>query len=225
MYRLFILTAILLWSFSACAQQFSVYGKVLDAPGNQALEGATIEVKELRRLVVSDAFGSYQIPKLPTGEFTVVVRFLGYQEKVEKLSVSDNLEMNFYLEESSQITDEVVVLATRASDKTPMTFMQVGKQAIQKQNFGQDLPFLLNWTPSMVTTSDAGAGIGYTGLRIRGSDASRINVTINGIALNDSESQGVFWVNTRIWHHPSKRFRYSAEWEPQRMVLVHLEQR
>ena len=74
--------------------------------------------------------------------------------------------------------------------------MQVGKRAIQQQNFGQDLPFLLNWTPSMVTTSDAGAGIGYTGLRIRGSDASRINVTINGIALNDSESQGVFWVNT-----------------------------
>ncbi|MEM7299053.1 MAG: TonB-dependent receptor, partial [Bacteroidota bacterium] len=64
------------------------------------------------------------------------------------------------------------------------------------RNLGQDLPILLNFTPSLVTTSDAGAGIGYTGLRIRGSDATRINVTINGIPLNDSESHGVFWVNT-----------------------------
>ncbi|MBA4057161.1 MAG: TonB-dependent receptor, partial [Marivirga sp.] len=107
-----------------------------------------------------------------------------------------NVEIDFMLEESSQMTDEVVVFATRANDNTPTTFTEVGKASVQKQNFGQDLPVLLNWTPSMVTTSDAGAGIGYTGLRIRGSDASRINVTINGIALNDSESQGVFWVNT-----------------------------
>ena len=100
------------------------------------------------------------------------------------------------MEATAVITEEVVVYATRANEKTPTTFTHVNKEAIQKQNFGQDIPMLLNWTPSMVTTSDAGAGIGYTGLRIRGSDASRINVTINGIALNDSESQGVFWVNT-----------------------------
>jgi iron complex outermembrane recepter protein len=72
----------------------------------------------------------------------------------------------------------------------------MNKATLQKQNFGQDLPLILNWTPSLVTTSDAGAGVGYTGLRIRGSDATRINVTINGIPVNDSESQGVFWVNT-----------------------------
>ena len=196
MFRLVISTAALLWSFGAWAQQFSVYGKVLHGPDHQALAGATIEIRELRRLVVSDEFGVFQITKVPTGDFTFLVRFLGYEEKTERLLISDNIEMNFYLEESSQITDEVVVHATRAGDKTPMTFMQVGKRAIQQQNFGQDLPLLLNWTPSMVTTSDAGTGIGYTGLRIRGSDASRINVTINGIALNDSESQGVFWVNT-----------------------------
>lgn len=68
-------------------------------------------------------------------------------------------------------------------------------EEIEKQNLGQDLPFLLNWTPSVVTTSDAGAGVGYTGIRIRGSDGARINVTINGIPINDSESQGTFWVN------------------------------
>ena len=76
-----------------------------------------------------------------------------------------------------------------------MTFSAIDKVSIQKQNFGQDLPMIMNWMPSVVTTSDAGAGVGYTGIRIRGSDATRINVTINGIPYNDSESQGVYWVD------------------------------
>ena len=91
--------------------------------------------------------------------------------------------------------DEVNVNALRASEKTPMTFTDITEKVIEKQNLGQDLPYLLSTTPSVVTTSDAGAGIGYTGFRVRGSDATRINVTINGIPLNDSESQGVWWVN------------------------------
>ena len=91
--------------------------------------------------------------------------------------------------------DDVVVYATRANEKTPATYSSVSKEDLAKRNLGQDLPILLNFTPSMVTTSDAGAGIGYTGFRIRGSDATRINVTINGIPLNDPESHGVFWVN------------------------------
>jgi iron complex outermembrane receptor protein len=90
---------------------------------------------------------------------------------------------------------EVQVNGVRASSNTPIAFTNVTKIEIAKQNFGQDLPFLLAMTPSLVTTSDAGAGIGYTGIRIRGTDASRINVTINGIPVNDAESHGVFWVN------------------------------
>lgn len=91
--------------------------------------------------------------------------------------------------------DDVTVYSTRANEKTPTTYSTVGKDELKERNLGQDLPILLNFTPSLVTTSDAGAGIGYTGLRIRGSDATRINVTINGIPVNDSESHGVFWVN------------------------------
>ncbi len=91
--------------------------------------------------------------------------------------------------------NEVVVKATRATNKTGMAFSNLYKQEIQKQNLGQDIPFLLNQTPSVVVNSDAGAGIGYTGIRIRGTDATRINVTLNGVPYNDSESQGVFWVN------------------------------
>ncbi len=91
--------------------------------------------------------------------------------------------------------DEMVVTGTRASDKTPIAYSNVNKEEIRKLNFGQDIPFLLSLTPSLVATSDAGAGIGYTGFRVRGTDASRINVTTNGIPLNDSESHGVYWVN------------------------------
>src|SRR5690606_31906004 len=85
--------------------------------------------------------------------------------------------------------------ATRAGEEAPFAFTDVSEEEIEDQNLGQDLPMLVNWTPSMVTTSDAGAGVGYTGMRIRGSDATRINVTVNGIPINDAESQGTFWVN------------------------------
>ncbi|WP_370088981.1 TonB-dependent receptor [Ekhidna sp.] len=95
----------------------------------------------------------------------------------------------------TQKLDDVTVYSTRANENTPMTYSSLSKEDIQKRNLGQDLPILLNFTPSIVTTSDAGAGVGYTGMRIRGSDATRINVTINGVPVNDSESHGVFWVN------------------------------
>ncbi|MEQ8628995.1 TonB-dependent receptor [Ekhidna sp.] len=95
----------------------------------------------------------------------------------------------------TQELDDVIVYATRANENTPTTYSEISKKEIENVNLGQDLPILLNLSSSLVTTSDAGAGVGYTGLRIRGSDATRINVTINGIPVNDSESHGVFWVN------------------------------
>jgi iron complex outermembrane receptor protein len=90
---------------------------------------------------------------------------------------------------------EVVINGIKATNNNPVTFSTVSKKEIEKQNFGQDLPFLLNLTPSTVVSSDAGAGIGYTGIRIRGTDPSRTNVTINGVPVNDAESHGTFWVN------------------------------
>ena len=93
------------------------------------------------------------------------------------------------------MADEVFVYATRASANSASTYQNINKAEIDKNNLGQDLPYLLNQTPSAVITSDAGAGVGYTGIRIRGSDPTRINMTINGIPYNDSESQGTFLVN------------------------------
>ncbi|MFN8322655.1 MAG: TonB-dependent receptor [Chitinophagales bacterium] len=93
------------------------------------------------------------------------------------------------------LKDDVVISATRAGANTPTTFQIISKEDLSKSNLGQDLPILLDNTPSVVTTSDAGAGIGYAGIRIRGSDATRVNVTLNGIPVNDAESQGTFWVD------------------------------
>lgn len=91
--------------------------------------------------------------------------------------------------------DEVLVSAVRVTAKTPVSFSNLDKKEIANRNLGQDIPVLMNYMPSVVTTSDAGNGFGYTGIRVRGSDASRVNVTINGIPYNDSESQGTYFVN------------------------------
>ncbi len=91
--------------------------------------------------------------------------------------------------------DEVLVRAIRARRESPVTFSNLDRKRLETRNLGQDIPVLMNYLPSVVSTSDAGAGIGYTGIRVRGSDATRVNVTINGIPYNDPESHGTFWVN------------------------------
>lgn len=99
--------------------------------------------------------------------------------------------------DSTQVNqlDEVLVKAVRVNKKTPVTFSNLTQKDIASRNLGQDIPILMNYMPSVVTTSDAGNGFGYTGIRVRGTDATRVNVTINGIPYNDSESHGTFWVN------------------------------
>ena len=96
---------------------------------------------------------------------------------------------------ATQNLDEVLIKAVRVQPNAPITHSNVTRKDIAKRNLGQDIPVLLNYLPSVVSSSDAGAGIGYTYLRVRGSDATRVNVTINGIPYNDAESQGTFWVN------------------------------
>lgn len=90
---------------------------------------------------------------------------------------------------------ETSVIATRATHTTPIAFTNISREQLRRTNHGQDIPYLVSLAPSSVSTSDAGAGIGYTSLRIRGVDATRINVTANGIPVNDAESHTVFWVN------------------------------
>ena len=113
------------------------------------------------------------------------------------LSISAEAQQNQTQQDSTKTEklDEVFVKAVRVDADSPITHSNVSKEELAKRNLGQDIPILLNYLPSVVTTSDAGAGVGYTGIRVRGTDATRVNVTINGIPYNDPESQGTFWVN------------------------------
>ncbi|WP_396199426.1 TonB-dependent receptor [Flavobacterium sp.] len=124
----------------------------------------------------------------------------GKRQKIYKLSLFSILfSLCSYSQEqpkdSVKSIEEVLISGVRAKDKNPITFTNVSKAQIAPRNLGQDIPILLNYLPSVVTTTDAGAGIGYTYMRVRGSDGSRINVTLNGVPFNDSESQGTFFVN------------------------------
>lgn len=96
---------------------------------------------------------------------------------------------------SKVVLDEVLVQSIRVTKEFPITFSNLQGEELSSRNLGQDVPILMNFMPGVVTTSDAGAGVGYTGIRVRGSDGTRVNVTINGVPYNDAESQGAFWVN------------------------------
>jgi iron complex outermembrane receptor protein len=186
--------ALIVWAWSGQAQV--IRGYVKDRQTKEPLAGASVVLKESGRYSITDESGYFLISQLASGSHEAEVRFIGYKSNELSLMTDEKNWSTILLDEDVKVTDQVIVSATRVDGKSPTTFTTLNKVALQKQNFGQDLPIALNWTPSLVTTSDAGAGVGYTGLRIRGSDATRINVTINGIPVNDSESQGVFWVNT-----------------------------
>lgn len=181
-------------SLTAWAQN-SLSGKVVDAKSNAPLVGATAWAETANRGTVSDENGQFTLNRLPSGSVEIRVSFLGYETERVTVVVPFTGDLIVKLESKDFLTEEFIVSATRASASTPTTFTTVDKSEIAKRNLGQDIPILLNFTPSVVSFSDAGAGVGYTGLRIRGSDQTRINATINGIPLNDAESHGVFWVN------------------------------
>ena len=121
--------------------------------------------------------------------------FIGYETRVEDVNLQGDIILNISLTEKPYQTEDVLVSAVRAGEHAPLAYSTIGKDMLKKQNSGYDMPYLLTLTPSSVETSEAGNGIGYTSLRIRGTDANRINVTIDGIPLNDAESQQVFWVD------------------------------
>jgi len=183
----------LLLPFLASAQ-FTVSGRVTGADGI-SLPGATVSISSVNLKTVTDTGGHYRFTELPVGNYMVKASYIGYETETKAFILKDDASVSFILEKSSILTEEVTVNGTRAAKNAPTTFTNLNKQQIAKNNLGQDLPFLLDQTPSLVTQSDAGAGVGYTYIHIRGSDGTRINVTINGIPYNDSEEQATFFVD------------------------------
>lgn len=170
-------------------------GSVIEFETNLQLVGASIYWEGTNIGTKSDKEGSFIIKEFDKS-LSLIISYIGFEKQIIKPEdLFKRVKLQIKLKKTSYNADEVIVNALRATDNSAMAFTNIGKSEISKLNVGQDLPLLLNFTPSLVTTSDAGAGIGYTGLRIRGTDATRINVTVNGIPINDSESQGVYWVN------------------------------
>ena len=178
-------------NFTSIAQNNFV-GRVTDSSGDPIV-GANILIQESNLITYTDEKGKFYLNSNSTN-IEIQVSHVGYLTKEIKF-LNPNQEINIVLDDGIILKDEIKVISTRAKDNSPFAFTNISKSFIEKNNSGKDIPFLINSTPSTYSTSDAGNGIGYTGVRIRGSDATRINVTINGIPYNDSESHGVFWVN------------------------------
>lgn len=175
------------------AQEYVLSGRVVDKT-QKRLYGATVVVKETKAGTSSNEAGEFKF-RLGKGTYTLQVSYVGYKTIERTVELNENQNLILVLYEDENVLDEVLVKAVRATSNIPVTFSNLSKQEIAKRNLGQDIPILLNYLPSVVSSSDAGAGVGYTYLNVRGSNSERINVTINGIPYNDAESHGTFWVN------------------------------
>jgi len=196
---LFISVSLLCATFTmAQAQTVAISGKVLDAESGEVVYGAQIAC-----VMASDSFfaitrpdGSFEFKSIPSGHVNLQIRHITYERQQLELQVGNEpIDLRVFLEAKNFVVKEAEIRGLRANRFTPGTYTNLDRKDIATLNYGKDVPFILELTPSTVSHSDAGAGIGYSGVRIRGVDATRTNVTINGIPYNDAESQGVFWVN------------------------------
>lgn len=165
---------------------------------NQPLAGATATISKdgKKWTLISNNNGSILFTPGQSGNYQLVLESVGKKTIRQTVTLTGTASaLIIALEEMDYLLEPLEVRAVRASDRAPFTKTNIDKADIAKQNMGQDLPFLLNQTPSVIVNSDAGNGVGYTGMRIRGTDGSRINVTLNGIPYNDAESQGSFFVD------------------------------
>jgi iron complex outermembrane receptor protein len=164
-------------------------GRIVDANTNKGIEAAVVSITGTYLQTITDADGKFSFNT--SVDTTVSIRHLSYKPVTVQLSADNEIR----LEPQTYISEEVTISSSRADRKSAIAYTDLSKSDIEKQNNGRDVPFLLNSLPSVVVTSDAGAGVGYTGIRVRGSDGTKVNVTINGIPVNDAESHQVYWVD------------------------------
>jgi len=193
--KILVTFLVIAFSFNANAQEFFKLSGTIFDENKIPLSNATIKLLETKFATASNVNGTYEF-HVPKGSYYVKVSHIGYKSSMQRIEIFNDIStLHFYIYPKTVSLDEVLVSAVRVKATSPVTHSNITKEVLEKRNLGQDIPILLNYLPSVVTTSDAGAGVGYTGIRVRGSDATRVNVTINGIPYNDAESQGTFWVN------------------------------
>lgn len=191
MFKQFIATGALSLIATVCFAQQIITVKVVDEKST-ALKNATVVLGNTAKQ--TDNNGTVQFNMQNPSSLLLNVKHLGYKEFSIR-TLANQLEYNVQLQLATIQSDAIFVYATRAKENSATTFKNLDKEEIKKNNLGQDIPYLLDQTPGVIIGSDAGAGIGYTNMTIRGSDNQRINVTLNGIPLNDAESMGSFFIN------------------------------
>jgi len=190
-----LLIALIVLGLSVQLQaQINISGRVFNEDG-VSLPSAHVSLSNSSLGVVSDREGFYYLNNIRPGDYDLQVSFIGYETWTKNVYFSKDTSMNISLRRSPVLAGEVIVKANRANVKIPVAHTNISKEELAGSDRARDIPFLLELVPSVVATSDAGTGIGYSGLRIRGTDPSRINVTVNGIPYNDSESHDVYWVD------------------------------
>ncbi len=192
-----IITSAFLFLFCGmcCLAQVSFSGIIREHDTGKPLSGGNLAVEKSYLSTFSDTNGHYSIRNIKPGTYILKVSYMGYQTIKKELRISKDTLINFEMITNVVLGEETNIIATRAQPKTPVTYSMLDAKEIKEANLGADLSYILQSTPSVNVTSDAGTGIGYTGISIRGSDLSRINVTLNGIPLNDAETQGVWFVD------------------------------
>jgi iron complex outermembrane receptor protein len=179
----------------------SAFGKgnvsgVVENENGKSLLGANVVLENTYFGISTDQDGKFFFANVPEGVYTLKVTYIGFNPYMKEVKVGNNSEgIIIMLTASDILADEVIVKSTRISSEMPLVHTDISREEIEKRNLGQDMPYLMKLNPSTVVSSDAGAGIGYTSFRIRGTDMNRINVTVNGIPLNDPESHGTWWVD------------------------------
>ncbi len=171
-----------------------ISGRITDENG-MPMAGASVIAIQAGAGVATDNEGRFALRGLNNGTYSLRISFTGYETLDTLVVLSGTAVIDASMREALYVAGEVIVRGSRAGARTPMAHTTVGSDELRERDMTRDMPYLLALTPSVVETSDAGTGIGYTSLRIRGTDASRINITLDGIPLNDSESQQVFWVD------------------------------
>ncbi|MGE5423913.1 MAG: carboxypeptidase-like regulatory domain-containing protein, partial [Syntrophothermus sp.] len=192
---IFFISGLFLLSGKAMFAQVNVSGMVKDAATGKILPGANIALENSFLSAFSGEDGTFLLKNVSKGENNLRVSFVGYETSRIELNLRKDTVIEIILKAAALLGEEVNIVATRAQPRTPATFSNISSKKIAEINLGRDMPYILQSTPSVLVTSDAGTGVGYTGITIRGTDLTRINVTMNGIPVNDPESQGVWFVD------------------------------
>ena len=192
MRKTFLLTAFVLFCAMAATGQHFIKGKVLDE-NQHPLEGANVFIKSEGIGKITNKNGEFFFDHLSRKSYQLDVSYVGFETL--KVTTQVDREIIITLKPKDYLMNEIIITSLRANERSAVTYSEVKKEEIEKRNVGQDIPYLLTGTPSFIVTSDAGNGVGYTNFRIRGTDANRTNVTLNGVPLNDAESHGTFFVD------------------------------